>query len=150
METGSDREVCILKQTLRATERPLFVSSGPDAIVHISCAELNKDRNQSLGLKKGGKKHHVWFSHEAMIPLPFLVNAGSQGSSVSFASLLESGWSDLCCRKSCLSITTLATLMLALSLGLSLFCVPVLSSSFLPQSPVSTDTSLLSIPPYLG
>ena len=40
--------------------------------------------------------------------------------------------------------------MLALSLGLSLFCVPVLSSCFLPQSPVSTDTSLFSIPPYLG
>ena len=49
METGSDREVCILKQTLKATERPLIVSFGPDAIVHISCAELNKDRNQSLG-----------------------------------------------------------------------------------------------------
>lgn len=55
METGSDREVCILKQTLKATERPLIVSFGPDAIVHISCAELNKDRNQSLGLKKGGE-----------------------------------------------------------------------------------------------
>lgn len=79
----------------------------------------------------------------------------------SFASLLESGWSDLCCRKSCSSITVLATLRrmlgilspgcwLCLCLGLSFFCVLVLSSCFLPQSPVSTDTSLFSIPPYLG
>lgn len=72
-----DREICILKQTLKATELPLFVSFGPDAIVHISCAELNKDRNQSLGLKGGGGgEYHIWFSHEAMIPLPFLVMLG--------------------------------------------------------------------------
>lgn len=71
-----DREICILKQTLKATELPLFVSFGPDAIVHISCAELNKDRNQSLGLKKAGGEYHIWFSHEAMIPLPFLVMMG--------------------------------------------------------------------------
>ena len=77
-----DREICVLKQALKATELPLFASFGPDAIVHISCAELNKDRNQSLGLKKGAGEYYIWFSHEAMIPLPFLVNAGPQGSSV--------------------------------------------------------------------
>ena len=79
MGTGSGQRSLYPETDFKSHCAPTVVSFSLDAIVHISCAELNKDRNQTLALKKEGK-YHIWFSHKAMIPLPFL--AGSQSSSV--------------------------------------------------------------------